>query len=88
MESKGIIRLNPHSSYFQTATGSFVVQPLPDGELINSRFLKLRLGKYEVPKTKFVQVACRFWGHPDEPSLISLPFEAESLDSNCYHCPI
>jgi len=79
--SKEIISLNPGSSYFQTANDSFVLQPLVDGELSNSRFLKLHLGKCGISEKKFVQLTCRFWGNPDEPSVISLPFEKDSLDS-------
>lgn len=79
--NKEIVHLNPDSSYFQMAKNSFVLQPLLDGELPNSRFLKLNLGKCGDSEMKFVQFTCRFWGNPDAPSVISLPIENDSLDS-------
>ena len=81
LRSKEILLLNQNSSYFKSIKDSFVLKPLSDGKFPDSRFLKLRLGECTFPKEQFVHVACRFWGHPDEPSIISLPIETELLNS-------
>jgi hypothetical protein len=79
--SKELLLLNRNSSYFKTLKDSFVLKPLSDGELLDSRFLKLHLGKCGFTEERVVHVTCKFWGHPDEGSIISLPLETDSFRS-------
>jgi len=81
LESKELLLLNQSSSYFKSIKDSFVLKPLSDGTLLDPRLLKLHLGKYGFPEDRYIHLACKFWGHPDETSIISLPIETDSFNS-------
>ena len=77
--SKELLLLNQNASYFKSCKDSFVLKPLSDTNTYFPRFYELHLGQCGFPEEREIHLACKFWGHPDEPNIISLPIETDSI---------